>query len=235
MILVKQYNNGKNTEFNLEQLNNDLEPGEYIIKTQGVSKNGKKSPESEGVTFRVSGTEVKIGNYTYRTDLVNIKDILKAGSDLVDYKTIDPDEQDPDDYNLYIEENGKYYFNSNAISYLIDNAETIFPGWHIPTEAEMVDLLSSYDITISDYSYDRTPLEEVEKSLKLLLNNFKFDTTTWDNNCFNLDYNKLTNDSIFATTDGYTVYFENDGGSIGLHWDTLYDCYCPQLFLCKNH
>ena len=235
MKLVKQYNIGKNTNFDLEQLNNDLESGEYIIKTQGVSKNGKKSPESEGVTFKVYGTEVKLGNYTYRTELVNIKDILKAGTDLVDYKTIDPDEQDPYDYNLYIEENGRYYFSENAISYLIDNAETIFPGWHIPSQAEIIDLLSSYDISITDATYDRTPLSEIEKPLKLLLNNFKFDTTIWDNICFNIDDNKLTNDCIFATNDGYTVYFEDGDEDIGLHWDTLYYGYCPQLFLCKNH
>lgn len=235
MELVKQYNIGKNTEFNLEQLNNDLKPGEYTIKTQGVSKNGKKSPESEGVTFKVYGTEVKLGNYTYRTDLVNIKDILKAGSDLVDYKTIDQDEQDPYYCNFYIEENGKYYFSNGAVSYLIDNAETIFPGWHIPSKAEIEDLLSSYDISITDETYGRTPLPEIEKSLKLLLNNFKFDTTTWDNICFNVNDNTTTNDCLFATNEYYTIYLEDNEEVIGLHWDSLYYSFCPQLILCKNH
>ena len=53
MKLVKQYNIGKNTEFNLEQLNADLEPGKYTIKTQAISVNGKESKESIGVEYKV--------------------------------------------------------------------------------------------------------------------------------------------------------------------------------------
>ena len=53
MKLVKQYNIGKNTTFNLNQLSSDLEPGKYTIKTQAISANGKKSKESISVEYEV--------------------------------------------------------------------------------------------------------------------------------------------------------------------------------------
>lgn len=53
MKLVKQYNIGKNTTFDLTKLCQDLEKGIYTIKTQAVSVNGNKSPESTGLSYFV--------------------------------------------------------------------------------------------------------------------------------------------------------------------------------------
>ena len=53
MKLVKQYNIGKNTTFDLSKLCQDLEKGTYTIKTQAVSVNGNKSPESTGLSYFV--------------------------------------------------------------------------------------------------------------------------------------------------------------------------------------
>jgi hypothetical protein len=53
MKKIKTYNISKNTTFDLSQLNKDLPDGIYTIKTQAVSVNGKKSPESAGITYKV--------------------------------------------------------------------------------------------------------------------------------------------------------------------------------------
>ena len=53
MKKLKTYNIGKNTTFDLTKLCQDLEKGTYTIKTQAVSVNGKKSPESAGITYKV--------------------------------------------------------------------------------------------------------------------------------------------------------------------------------------
>lgn len=53
MKLVKQYNIGKNAIFDLSKLCQDLEKGIYTIKTQAVSVNGNKSPESTGLSYFV--------------------------------------------------------------------------------------------------------------------------------------------------------------------------------------
>lgn len=226
MKLVKQYNIGKNTEFNLEQLNNDLEPGEYTIKTQGVSKNGKKSPESEGVTFKVIGKEVKIGDYTYRTTLVNMKDIVKAGDALIDW------EAHPGDVDrLYIERDGRYYFSKEAIEYLVDNTDTIFPGWHIPTRAELDNMFKSVGIDIENVPV----IEEVEDSLKEVLNKVGHNTSTWADNSF---YSYFSNPEdcdtselyMLCTSDGYSIMFSHD-----MEWYTIDSSYWPQIILCKNN
>ena len=230
MELVKQYNIGKNTEFNLEQLNNDLEPGEYTIKTQGVSKNGKKSPESEGVTFRVIGKGVKIGDYTYRTTVVNIKDIVKAGDALTDWET-HPDDYDSYDKRLYIERDGRYYFSREAIEYLTDNADTIFPGWHIPTKAELDNMFKSVGIDIEN----NPDVEEIEDSLKEVLNKVGYNTSTWDDNSFYSYYSEpedcdTSEMYMLCTSDEYTISFERY-----LAWATIDGSYWHQIILCKNN
>lgn len=53
MKKIKTYNIGKNTTFDLSKLCQDLEKGTYTIKTQAVSVNGKKSPESTGLSYFV--------------------------------------------------------------------------------------------------------------------------------------------------------------------------------------
>lgn len=229
MKLVKQYNIGKNTNFDLEQLNNDLEPGEYIVKTEGVSKNGKKSSESEGVTFRVIGPGKKMGKYTYRTTTVGLNDILKAGDNLVDYDDDDISDED----NLYAVRNGKYYFSKNAINYLIENAETLFPGWHIPTKEELVDMLASKDITISSSYEEPTELSDIETGLKEILNQVGFDTTTWDENCvYNYTGIELCEDYLLCSNKFDTIYFNSDSS---IYWTDTSSSYWPQLILCKNH
>ena len=54
MKKVKIYNIGKNTTFDLSQLNNDLEPGNYIVKTQAVSILGHVSKESNGISYTIN-------------------------------------------------------------------------------------------------------------------------------------------------------------------------------------
>ena len=230
MALVKQYNNGKSTEFDLEQLNNVLEPGIYTIKTEAVSTLGNKSKESNGIEYRVIGPGVKIGNYTYRTTLIGLNDILKAGDNLVNY-----DEKTSTDENLYAIRNGKYYFSYSAIKYLNENAETIFPGWHIPTMEEFVDMLASKNITIGSYYEEHTILSDVETDLKEILNQVGFDTTTWDENC-GYDYSQevtLEEDYLLCTNEFDSIHFN----SSEIYWAniTSYTDYWPQLILCKNH
>lgn len=53
MKKIKTYNIGKATTFDLNQLSSELEPGKYTIKTQAISVNGKKSPESAGIKYTV--------------------------------------------------------------------------------------------------------------------------------------------------------------------------------------
>ena len=228
MALVKQYNNGKSTEFDLEQLNNVLEPGIYTIKTEAVSTLGNKSHESNGIEYRVIGPGVKIGNYTYRTTLVGLNEILKAGDNLVDF-SIDTDETK----NVYIERHGKYYFSDNAIKYLNENADIVFPGWHIPTKEELDNMFNSAGINLEEEPY----INEIEDTLKELLNKVGFDTTDWKQNCFYdyTDYHPVercytTKDKLFTTVD-YNLLFNEQ-----LEWvDYNTSYYWPQLILCKNH
>ena len=53
MKKLKTYNIGKNTTFDLNQIKEDLGYGNYTIKTQAVSVNGKKSPESVGIKYKI--------------------------------------------------------------------------------------------------------------------------------------------------------------------------------------
>ena len=53
MKILKTYNIGKNTTFDLTKLCQDLEKGTYTIKTQAVSIYGNKSPESTGLSYLV--------------------------------------------------------------------------------------------------------------------------------------------------------------------------------------
>jgi hypothetical protein len=228
MELVKTYNIGKTAEFDLEKLNNDLEPGTYTIKTQGISKNGKKSPESEGVIYTVPG--VRIGDYVYSTSTVGVDVILKAGDNLVDYD----DESSSSDDNLYVVRNGKYYFSYKAINYLNENAETLFPGWHIPTKEELVDMFATKDITISSSYEEPTHLSDVEDDLKEILNQVGFDTTTWNENCvYNYTGANLVEDFLLCSNEFDSVGFS----SYRLYWTSISDStdYWPQLILCKNH
>lgn len=228
MKLVKQYNIGKNTEFDLEQLNNDLEPGEYIIKTQGVSKNGKKSPESEGIKFTAFGKGVKIGDYTYRTTLVGANEILKAGDVLIQY---DPDKSYSENEPVYFTENGKFYFSPAAFKYLKENSETIFPGWHIPTKAEFVNALSTVGVDLDE---EPSPAQAtVEDALKEVLNKVGFDTTDWDKNCVETYYYPptLEKDILMRTSDNNYIMFSNDN----VFWSTGEPSEYPQIILCKNN